>query len=97
MVEIVCYVAKICEPLNSQPIDFAVKQYPHLSNLPLADSNPRGLPLDIDVLIGSDYYWAIFDGRVIKGTKGPTAMSSKLGYILNGPVNNENNRDLAKW
>ena len=37
------------------------------------------------MLIGADYYWHFVQDRVIRG-KGPTAVESKLGYLLSGPL-----------
>jgi len=36
----------------------------------------------IDVLIGSDYYWDVVDGEIIRGTDGVVAVSSKFGWLL---------------
>ena len=38
------------------------------------------------MLIGSDYYWELVTGRVIRGAQGPTAIHTKLGWVLSGPV-----------
>ena len=43
-------------------------------------------PDSIDVLIGSDYYWQIVTGETVRGTEGPVAVSSSLGWLLSGPV-----------
>ena len=40
----------------------------------------------IDILIGSDQYWQLVTGEVVKGKSGPTAMNTKLGWVLSGPV-----------
>jgi len=39
----------------------------------------------ISLLIGTDHYWDIVEDHIIRGN-GPTAMSSKLGYLLSGPL-----------
>ena len=46
--------------------------------------------MNIDILIGSNYYWDFIDGkRIVKGKPGePVAISSNLGYILSGTVQN---------
>ena len=95
LVELICLVAEICHPLNSQIIDVAAQKYAHLSNLKLADSNAKNEPLNIDILIGSDFYWSIVNGQVIKGVSGPVAISSKIGYILNGPVHSERSDEVS--
>ena len=50
-------VSDICHPIEEQRIDLAQEKYSHLRKLNLADSNPNNLPMDIDILIGADYYW----------------------------------------
>jgi hypothetical protein len=39
------------------------------------------------MLIGTDYYWDIVQNKIIRG-KGPTAVQSRLGYFLSGPMSN---------
>ena len=39
----------------------------------------------IDVLVGSDFYWAFVTREIIKTDHGPVAISSKLGWLLSGP------------
>ena len=36
-------------------------------------------------MIGADYFWQFVVDHIIRGD-GPTAMDSKLGYLLSGPV-----------
>ena len=79
-------VPMICEPLIGQPISVCVNQIPHLTGLELADWAGQGSKLEVDVLIGSDYYWDLVTGAVFKGTNGPTAIHTKLGWILSGPT-----------
>ena len=40
----------------------------------------------MDLLIGSDVYWEIVTGEVVRGDSGPVAINTKLGWILSGPV-----------
>ena len=76
----------ICSPLQT-PV--AVSQYPHLQGLELADDNLLDHNSDcIDVLIGSDHYWDIVTGNIIKGSDGPVAVSSNFGWLLSGPLDN---------
>jgi hypothetical protein len=62
----------------------AVKSYPHLSNLQLADDREGHAP--IDVLVGADQYWNLVTGGVTRGESGPAAIHTKLGWVLSGPV-----------
>ena len=36
-------------------------------------------------MIGADHYWQVVEDHIIRGN-GPTAMKSKLGYLLSGPL-----------
>lgn len=40
---------------------------------------------ELSILIGADYYWTFVEDQVIRG-KGPTAVASKLGYLLSGSL-----------
>ena len=75
----------ICEPLVGQPISACAGEYPHLLGLELADSSSNSSTLPIDALIGSDYYWQLVTGGVCRGTSGPVAIHTKLGWVLSGP------------
>ena len=42
---------------------------------------------DIELLIGSDFYWAFVTGNVRLDKVGePVGVESKFGWLLNGPV-----------
>ncbi|XP_074644270.1 uncharacterized protein LOC141901090 [Tubulanus polymorphus] len=77
-------------PTISTPISNLVNNkvldLPHLRNLTLAEQ-PSSITgdFDIDVLIGADYYWSIVGDNTVKGY-GPTAVSSRIGYLLSGPI-----------
>ena len=57
----------------------------HLSGLELADPGVDGKDLEIDLLIGSDHYWKVVTGRIVRGDNGPTAIETRLGWVLSGP------------
>ena len=77
-------VPKIATPI-SNPLDTNVLQLPHLQGLPLAHPVTAAENFEISLLIGADYYWELVGDHIVRGT-GPTAMSSKLGYLLSGPT-----------
>ena len=77
----------ICNPLTTQPIDHSGECYDHLWGLELADSADTSDTLEVGVLIGSDSYWNFVTGRVIKGESGPTAIHTRVGWVLSGPAN----------
>ena len=61
-------------------------QYDHLASLKLADETSGIEAATIEILVGSDQYWQLVTGEVMKGESGPTAMNTKLGWVLSGPI-----------
>ncbi|XP_063447979.1 uncharacterized protein LOC134727528 [Mytilus trossulus] len=59
--------------------------FQHLNGLKLAHPALQDEDFEISVLVGADYYWDIVGNRVIRGS-GPTAVQSKVGYLLSGPI-----------
>ena len=76
----------ICERITYSSIGQSTCKYPHLQGIDLADPAVEGETIEFDVLIGLDHYWDIITGETIRGTSGPTAVYSKLGWILSGPT-----------
>lgn len=60
--------------------------YQHLSDLDLADFSYGDEDLEVDILIGSDHYWKLVTGEVVRGPCGPAAIQTRLGWVLSGPV-----------
>ena len=80
---------KICSPI---PTKIELDKYPHLMGLDLADSSLAENSHDeIDILIGSDYYYDIVIGEILREEGGPVAVNSKFGWVLSGP-----SRDTGK-
>ena len=79
-------VPTICEPLVGQPIRDSKRRFPHLAGIELADPDSNDQGLEISILIGSDLYWMLVTGRVRRGMSGPTALETRLGWVLSGPV-----------
>ena len=52
----------VCDPVCCQPVSLTQSTYDYLSELDLANSSISGNKLDIDVLIGSAYYWILVTG-----------------------------------
>ena len=57
---------------------------PYLRGLTLAHPMTGDKQFNVSLLIGVDYYWKLVGDDVIRGN-GPTAVQSKLGYLLSGP------------
>ena len=81
-------VPTICEPLVSQPISACAREKQHLASLDLADCSESEHSLEVDVLVGSDYYWDLLtqEWGVCRGSDGPTAIHTKLKWVLLGPT-----------
>ena len=82
----VLVVPRISQPLSNLPFSY-VKELPYLKGLDLTHAVSDNQEFDISVLIGADFYWSIVQETVIRGP-GPTAVESKLGYLLSGPIDN---------
>ncbi|CAB4006506.1 Hypothetical predicted protein, partial [Paramuricea clavata] len=78
-------VPTICDPLQYQLVSQSRHNYPHLHDLVLADDSMGELDSEVDILIGCDKYWDIVTGEIRKGTNGPTAINTNLGWVLSGP------------
>ena len=79
-------VPLICQPLQGQSVEQVVNDNASFAGLRLADHCSEGETLNVDILVGSDYYWNLVTGHTIRGTQGPTAIHTKLGWVLSGPV-----------
>ena len=78
-------VPLICQPLQSQPVNRVIGDSKCFSGLRLADYSTGEQNLDVNILIGSDYYWTLVTGHTIRGSQDPTAVHTKLGWVLSGP------------
>ena len=79
----------ICSPLQNQAVNFAASTYQHLSGLLLADSisaDENENNVEVDVLSGAHYYWHFLTGAIKLGESGPTALQTKVGWAISGPV-----------
>ena len=55
-------VPHIFGPLITQSAALCAEMYDHLSSLDLADSFSDEIQLEVNVLVGSDYYWEVATG-----------------------------------
>ena len=78
-------VEKICKPL--EPVVLDITANPHLANLKFSKRYPRGA-VEVDILIGADYYFSFVNGECIKGSTSDnlTAINSTLGWIAPEPL-----------
>lgn len=81
-------VPTIAAPISTT-LQHTASKLPYLKGLKLAHPVTDDQCMTISLLIGADHYWDIVEDHVIRGN-GPTAVRSKLGYLLSGPVNTTN-------
>ena len=87
-----CLVKDICHPLHGQYILHAKQKFKHMKHLKLADSYSNNENLCVDILIGSDFLWNIFESEIIRGDQGtPIAMKTKFVYVLRRPMSKVHN------
>ena len=84
----VIIVPKIAAPIQTKS-QREIKALPYLHGLRLAHPICAEDKFNISLLIGADYYWSIVEDEIIRGN-GPTAVKSKIGYLLSGPVLTKN-------
>ena len=77
---------RIAQPLHNFLFPY-VKQLSYLKDLQLNHAVSDSDHINISMLIGADAYWSIVQEAVVRGP-GPTAVQSKLGYLLSGPLYN---------
>ena len=77
---------QICAPICRRLINSAIQQNNFLKTLKLAD-NMNNVSGNVDMLIGADVYWDIVSGNLKRNpSTGLVAISSSLGWLINGPV-----------
>ena len=79
-------VPVVCGPLPRQRPKSAKMNYPHLMNLFLSDFSDDP-SMEVDILVGGDFYWSFMTGRIIKGPEpqSPSALETTIGWVLSGP------------
>ena len=84
----------ICSSLQRQNVSLAVNQFKQISKLLLADHDDGSLDFHVDVLAGIDFYHSFVSGRIIRSSMGGlVASKSVLGWVLSGPISQENNNN----
>ena len=58
----------------------------NIFHLDMADSLDGETTVDIEMLIGGDYYWDLTTGHTCRGDSRPVAIQTKLGWVLSGPT-----------
>ena len=88
--------AVVVPQISTKMTDFLthdVRNLPHLKGLELAHPKLSLSEFTVSILIGADQFWNLVGDHIVKGN-GPTAISSKLGYLLSGPCYNSNSNSF---
>ncbi|XP_071176440.1 uncharacterized protein [Mytilus edulis] len=81
----VLVVPNIASPLSNY-IGNGIREFKYLKGLRLAHPfTEDNSSFEISLLIGADFYWDFVEDTILRGN-GPTAVKSKLGYLLSGPI-----------
>ncbi|XP_063427126.1 uncharacterized protein LOC134710669 [Mytilus trossulus] len=80
----VLIVPFIAMPLQNQTSNIDT-EYEYLRGLKLAHTTTEQDSFQISLLVGADHYRDIVEDHVVRGN-GPTAVKSKIGYLLSGPT-----------
>ena len=71
----------ICLPIKTQLLNFTKTRIVYLDDLQLADWRSTD---EIDLLIGSNFYWSVVTGKTKTGKNNETvAVETKFGWVLN--------------
>ncbi|XP_053407993.1 uncharacterized protein LOC123531067 [Mercenaria mercenaria] len=90
----VLVVPTIAVPL--QNLQRSVSSLPYLRDLKLAHPVTDDDTFDISLVIGADKYWDIVENEVVRGC-GPTAVKSKIGYLLSGPLPDTSSKSSTQY
>jgi len=79
-------ISVLIVPKLAAPIRNSVRAHlAQLHGLPLAHPVTSDENFHISILIGADFYWQFIQDRIVRG-EGPTAVQSRLGYLLSGSL-----------
>lgn len=74
----------LVHPIQGQKVDIA--RYPHLKSLFLPEDYHSGTPLNVDIVLGANYYHDFVLHQIKKGSRNePVAVKTVLGWTLHGP------------
>ena len=72
----------ICNPLKDQVFDIKGLCFEQLKGFEFGDCFDEGD--EIGVLIGIDFYWEVFNGKVVRGENGLFGLETKVRWVLSG-------------
>ena len=86
-VEIEAYVVNDISSIPNIHVEEVREDFRHLRKVWFSDVCRHQSMLEIDCLIGSDFFWAFQEDETIRGGPGePVAVRTSLGWVLSGPL-----------
>ena len=85
-------IPKICQPLFRPVVPYSVLDF--FSNVELADDYLHDSPIEIDILIGLDYYWTLISPVDALQVDHIVAMKSVFGYVLSGRLHESTHKSM---
>ena len=86
-VKIEAFVIDSIADISNIHIEDIKQQYPYLKDLFFPDISKVEDTLEVDCLIGSDFFWSFQSGEVRRGNPGePVAVKTSIGWVLSGPI-----------
>ena len=81
---VVPHISEIC---NVHP-EIVKYEHPHLTNIWFSDVCPSQDLLEVDILVGIDFFHLFQEDKVVRGKHDePVAVKTKIGWVLSGPLN----------
>ena len=80
----VLIVPSITTPIDNNKLQ-DIRRLPYLRVLKFAHPVTADNSIKMSLLIVAEHYWDVVEDMIINGN-GPTALKSKIGYLLSGPI-----------
>ncbi|XP_074658631.1 uncharacterized protein LOC141911540 [Tubulanus polymorphus] len=80
VIPVICTGLSVCDLSNCK------KMFPHLRGVHFSEFYYKDGSVDVDILIGADFYWSVMTGEVRRSNRGPVALGTKFGWTLSGPI-----------
>ena len=82
----------ICSCLNGQRIDVAREHFDFIKGVNISDTEV-GDSGEIDILIGSDYYWAVVNGEIQRGT---ITAANLVTHVMKVGIETNDDNEISK-
>ena len=89
-IEAEAFVVDNIAEISNIHIEIVKKQYPYSKDLYFSDISDNESALDVQCLMGSDFFWCFQTGELKRGDPGePVAVKTFIRWVLSGPIKGE--------